>query len=462
MKQEVEEDVAASSAALTEGDRKASITDEDRKASSSRPEPDNEDEATAKGRDKPPPPPPPHDEPSPPVSTAAAAAGLPPTATGSTSTSAAAASTDASKTTQKVVPMPRRDSGTSSGGGTGGGGGGRPPALLSLEELNRTAASVRSSGLSAEEVQREMGIIYSRRKRVRQKMRQESLEEKKQGLLQENVRLKSDNATLEAALRKAFSDVAAFERRFASAHASYGGGGPGGGPPGWAGGVGPGGGPAGGGDPHRMPHNMGPHPPPHGMGYMPPPMYYGGPSPMGFYGPPHPHSPAGPMYPHHPPHPHPHMMQHPHPGGPHHPHGAMHPYGGPPLAHAQAPPPGLPRVVGGSPVRRLPPSSGAPPPAGTGDAPAPAASPSPKRQQGWDPDRLLQHFKDVTPATGGSDADEPKPRQHEIVAGVPASVLRGLVREWKRTAPEAAHNLEIYLQQRRKVPSKQQQPQQQE
>lgn len=48
---------------------------------------------------------------------------------------------------------------------------------------------------------------------------------------------------------------------------------------------------------------------------------------------------------------------------------------------------------------------------------------------------------------GAGGADE------ELVPSVPASVLRGLLREWKGTSPEAARNLENYLQQRRSVVS---------
>lgn len=93
-----------------------------------------------------------------------------------------------------------------------------PRLTQSLEELNASAESVRSQkDLSAEEVQREMGVIYSRRKRVRQKLRVESLELKKHTLTQDNLRLRRENAELEGALRGAVSDVATYERRLDAA-----------------------------------------------------------------------------------------------------------------------------------------------------------------------------------------------------------------------------------------------------
>jgi hypothetical protein len=55
---------------------------------------------------------------------------------------------------------------------------------------------------------------------------------------------------------------------------------------------------------------------------------------------------------------------------------------------------------------------------------------------------LLQHFIGDPTIAGGED--------EQLVSSVPASVLQGLLPEWKSTSPEAARNLENYLQQRRK------------
>jgi hypothetical protein len=95
----------------------------------------------------------------------------------------------------------------------------------------------------------------------------------------------------------------------------------------------------------------------------------------------------------------------------------------------------------GTTIRRVPPRGALQVDQPGASEPPPSAS-SPKHSRGWDPDRLLQHFMGDPTFAGVED--------EQLVSSVPASVLRGLLLEWKVTSPEAARNLENYLQQRRK------------
>lgn len=91
---------------------------------------------------------------------------------------------------------------------------------LSLEQLNSMAEALSKEEITAEEKQRQMGVIYSRRKRVRQKMRVDVLQHQKNELSVRNQRLRLDNDRLESTLREAVARVAGVEQ-----HRSRGGGG---------------------------------------------------------------------------------------------------------------------------------------------------------------------------------------------------------------------------------------------
>ncbi|GKY99063.1 hypothetical protein MPSEU_000862000 [Mayamaea pseudoterrestris] len=79
-----------------------------------------------------------------------------------------------------------------------------------LSELNNISSTLRNEEeLSAEERQRQMSMIYSRRKRVRQNQRIDELTETCVSLRQENERLQKDDLHLESLLSKAGGSVQA-------------------------------------------------------------------------------------------------------------------------------------------------------------------------------------------------------------------------------------------------------------
>ena len=82
-----------------------------------------------------------------------------------------------------------------------------------LEHLRRTAEKVhQKKNLSIVEKHRQMSIIYSRRKRIKQKMRLEGLEEQRHELSLANERVRQENDRLELILKQAKTTAALVER----------------------------------------------------------------------------------------------------------------------------------------------------------------------------------------------------------------------------------------------------------
>jgi hypothetical protein len=84
----------------------------------------------------------------------------------------------------------------------------------SLEELNEMAAAlIRDGDVDAATKQKQMGVIYSRRKRVRQKIRVETLQAQKEDLLLRNRALAIENERLEYMIRESMGRAAVAAER---------------------------------------------------------------------------------------------------------------------------------------------------------------------------------------------------------------------------------------------------------
>jgi hypothetical protein len=91
--------------------------------------------------------------------------------------------------------------------------GSRKRNTKSLEQLQDIAETLRrKEDLSLDEKSRKMSIIYSRRKRIKHKMRLNSLEKEHALLAAENERVRRENAKLEALLERSMTLVVVSER----------------------------------------------------------------------------------------------------------------------------------------------------------------------------------------------------------------------------------------------------------
>jgi hypothetical protein len=81
-----------------------------------------------------------------------------------------------------------------------------------LDQLEDIAVQVRDAEtLDVDEKQRQMGIVYSKRKRLRAKLREKCIEEERDSLVVDNDRLQRENGQLEAMLKQALRTVAEIE-----------------------------------------------------------------------------------------------------------------------------------------------------------------------------------------------------------------------------------------------------------
>jgi hypothetical protein len=81
-----------------------------------------------------------------------------------------------------------------------------------LDQLEDIAAQVRDTDqLDLEEKQRQMGIVYSKRKRLRAKLREKCIEDERDSLVVDNDRLQRENERLEGVLQRALQAVAHIE-----------------------------------------------------------------------------------------------------------------------------------------------------------------------------------------------------------------------------------------------------------
>jgi hypothetical protein len=81
-----------------------------------------------------------------------------------------------------------------------------------LDQLEDIAVQVRDADtLDVDEKQRQMGIVYSKRKRLRAKLREKCIEEERDSLVVDNDRLQRENGQLEAMLKRALRTVSEIE-----------------------------------------------------------------------------------------------------------------------------------------------------------------------------------------------------------------------------------------------------------
>lgn len=123
----------------------------------------------------------------PPAATAAAAAGC----------KAASARDERARTVQERLERSRR-------------------VTRTLGELDQIAEDVKEDGTSIEEKRRQMNTIYSRRKRVRQRMRQAELEEQCESLVARHEALLHENRKLLTLSQLAFAQVAVVDPMYAT------------------------------------------------------------------------------------------------------------------------------------------------------------------------------------------------------------------------------------------------------
>jgi hypothetical protein len=91
--------------------------------------------------------------------------------------------------------------------------GSRKRNTRSLEQLQDIAESLRrKEDLSLDEKTRKMSIIYSRRKRIKHKMRLRDLETQHAALAAENKRVRRENGELEAMIERSLAFAAVSER----------------------------------------------------------------------------------------------------------------------------------------------------------------------------------------------------------------------------------------------------------